>query len=781
MKKNVLGKLKIFDFQFLIINFLLLVLPAGLFAQVLDTTQHGELDEVTIRFTKPTVQTFANVTTMSMPQIRAQQGNGSVNNLLEMMPSVVTTSESGNGLGATYLFIRGIDQTRINTTLNGVTINNAESQGSWLVNLPDMGAFIENVSVQSGANTTDGSTSYGARVDFVTRQIPDKPFAEVRSSYGSFNTFHNMVSAGTGLIGKRFSMLASFSDIRSDGYIDFSGVRLNSGFLTAQYDLRNFKKNKNYGTLSFHMLYGTEHTGLAWNGVPYDMLETNRTYNSCGEYYDDNGVRHYYENSFDHYTQTFYQLEYQKRWMRNLGEQWHSVRVMPYLTRGVGYYEQYKDDKTVNRYGLEGLIHIIGHELDSATYTVNTLYDTATKADLVTQKYLDNYYYGVLAEYWGSQLFKGEAFHGLRWKAGVDVSNYNGKHYGDIVWVEPDRVVDCPAMYQWYSGTGNKLQAKVFGNLRYYYKNFSLTGELQYRRVDYTIDGVNDELTPIPQDYHWNFINPKIALHYYLDKSKLKHSFDLSFATANREATRNDLVGAPDDRKPKPETLYDMEFSYTMHNDKFFFNTTLYGMYYRDQLVRTGELDQTGDPLMTNVDKSYRAGIELSAAYRPVRFFSWHVNGSFSLNRVLDYVHYVSNYNEDWDEEGYVEQHLGNTPLAYSPSIIIGNDFTFTPIRNFNISLVTKFVSKQYLDNSGDDTYMLKPYSFTNLRLSYTFHFKCLRDLELFFNVNNLFNTKYENNAAMYSYYYMATDKYYEASYFPQAGINFLGGLRLKF
>ena len=158
MKKNVLGKLKIFDFQFLIINFLLLVLPAGLFAQVLDTTQHGELDEVTIRFTKPTVQTFANVTTMSMPQIRAQQGNGSVNNLLEMMPSVVTTSESGNGLGATYLFIRGIDQTRINTTLNGVTINNAESQGSWLVNLPDMGAFIENVSVQSGANPTDGST-----------------------------------------------------------------------------------------------------------------------------------------------------------------------------------------------------------------------------------------------------------------------------------------------------------------------------------------------------------------------------------------------------------------------------------------------------------------------------------------------------------------------------------------------------------------------------------------------------------------------------------------------
>lgn len=728
------------------------------FAQVQDTVQRGEVGEVTIEFTKPTVQTAANVTTMSMPQIRAQQGNGSVNNLLELMPSVVTTSESGNGLGATYLFIRGIDQTRINTTLNGVTINNAESQGSWLVNLPDMGAFIENLSVQSGANTSDGSTSYGARVDFVTREIPTKPFAEVRSSYGSYNTFHNMLSAGTGLIGKRFSMLASFSDIRSNGYIDHSGVRLNSGFLTAELDLYNFKKNKDNGKLKFHMLYGTEHTGLAWNGVPYDLLETNRTYNSCGEYYDDLGNMHYYENSKDHYTQTFYQLEYVKDWIRQEGRQHHTLQVMPYLTRGFGYYEQYKDDKKVKKYGLVAL------------------YDSIKTADLVTQKYLDNYFYGIHAQYTGTQVFKNHSDQGLRWVAGADVSNYNGKHYGNIVWVQPNRVVDCPAMFEWYRGTGNKLQTKFFGNLRYWYKNFSVTGELQYRRVDYVIDGISDELVPIPQEYHWNFINPKIALHYYLNKGKLKHSFDLSFATANREATRNDLVGAPDDRKPVPETLYDLEFSYTMHNDKFFFNTTLYGMYYHNQLVRTGELDQTGDPLMTNVDKSYRAGIELSAAYRPVRFFTWHINGGFSINRILNYVHYV----EDWENGGYVEQQIGNTPIAYSPNVIIGNDFTFTPLKDFNISLITKFVSKQYLDNSGDDTYVLKPYTYTNLRLSYTFHFKGLKDLELFVHVNNLFNTKYETNAALYTGYY-GGEMIYDPYYFPQAGINALGGVRLKF
>lgn len=431
---------------------------------------------------------------------------------------------------------------------------------------------------------------------------------------------------------------------------------------------------------------------------------------------------------------------------------------MPYLTRGFGYYEQYKDDKKVKKYGLVAL------------------YDSIKTADLVTQKYLDNYFYGIHAQYTGTQVFKNHSNQGLRWVAGADVSNYNGKHYGNIVWVQPNRVVDCPAMFEWYRGTGNKLQTKFFGNLRYWYKNFSVTGELQYRRVDYVIDGISDELVPIPQEYHWNFINPKIAMHYYLNKGKLKHSFDLSFATANREATRNDLVGAPDDRKPVPETLYDLEFSYTMHNDKYFFNTTLYGMYYHNQLVRTGELDQTGDPLMTNVDKSYRAGIELSAAYRPVRFFTWHINGGFSINRILNYVHYV----EDWENGGYVEQQLGNTPIAYSPNVIIGNDFTFTPLKDFNISLITKFVSKQYLDNSGDDTYVLKPYTYTNLRLSYTFHFKGLKDLELFVHVNNLFNTKYETNAALYTGYYGGEISYYPY-YFPQAGINALGGVRLRF
>ncbi len=751
---------KIFNFRFRITSLVIVfvIFAMAVSAQQKDTVQRADLQEITIEFTKPTLQTAANSTTISQKQIRAQQGNGSVNNLLELMPSIVTTSDAGNGLGATYMFIRGIDHTHINTTLNGVTINNPESRGSWLVNLPDMGAYLEEISVQNGINSTDGTTLFNSRINFVTKELPDKPFAEIKSSFGSYKTFHNMVSAGTGLIAKRFSMLASFSDIRSDGYVDWSGVRLNSGFMTAQYNLYNFKKDKDYGKLKFNLLFGTEHTALAWSGIPYDSLFTNRTYNPCGEYKDQNGVLHYYKDSKDNYTQTFYQLEYVKDWICQEGLQHHKLQVMPFLTRGKGYYQQYKDDKKIVNYGLE------------------PLYDSIKYADFITQKYLDNYFYGVRAQYVGSQVFENSNKQGVRWTIGVENSNYDGSHYGNVLWAEQPRVKELPCDYQWYFGTGHKQQTKIFSGLRYWYNKFSISTELQYRHLKYEIGGTNDALMDVTQNYEWNFFDPRVSLHYYLSSDKLKHSFDLSFSFANNEATRDALIGAPDDRKPKPERLYNLEFSYLMHNEKFFFNTTFYGMYYRDQLVRTGEIDQTGDALLTNIDKSYRAGVEISTAYRPVKFFTWHFNSCFSLNKNINYVNYL----DDWDNGDQIEQHLGNTPLAFSPSIILGNDFTFTPLKDFNISFITKFVSKQFIDNSGDDTYCLKPYSYSNLRLSYTFHFKCMKDLELFFYVNNIFNAKYESNAWIYTYS-SNNEKCYDTGYFPQAGINFLGGLRIKF
>lgn len=722
-----------------------------------DSVRH--LEGITIEYTPPTVRTSANITTMSIKQIQKQQGNGSINNLLEWIPSMVTTSDAGTGIGYTYMRIRGIDQTRINVTLNGVTINDAESQGSWLVNLPDLGSYLEEVQVQSGANTAPGAISYGARIDFITREIPAKPFAEVKSAYGSFNTFHNTISAGTGVINNRFSALAAFSDIRSDGFIDRAHSKLNSAFLTAQYKLLNKLETKDFGTLRFNLLWGTEHTGLAWNGVPFDSLSTNRTYNSCGEYWTDSGERRYYADETDNYTQTRYQLEYEKRWGKDESSQKHQLNIAGHLTRGIGYYQEYKDDKEPSEYGLSP----ISEEIETC--------------DFVTQKYLDNYYYGVHANYKGAHRLKGEKFHEISWQGGADFDNYYGEHYGNVIWAQPNHVSDFPVDYQWYNGLGEKFQSKLFVSFRYLYDKFSLRTELQYRFLDYRISGTDDNLIDVTQDYLWNFVNPKISLHYYLSQKKLKHSFALSFSTANREPTRSDIIEAPAHKKPIPETLYDLEFSYMMHHDRFYVNATLYGMYYKNQLVLTGEINDVGAAIMDNVENSYRMGAELAVAYNPVKFFTWRINGNFSRNRILNYVNFVDN----WDDGSQEEEFLGNTPISFSPNVILANDFTFTPIKRLELSLITKFVSRQYLDNSGNETYCLKPYTYTNLRISYTFLFaRFAQELELFVQANNLFNAQYESNGWIYSYYY-GNSRFADAAFYPQAGINFLGGIRLRF
>lgn len=722
-----------------------------------DSVRH--LEGITIEYTPPTVRTSANITTMSIKQIQKQQGNGSINNLLEWIPSMVTTSDAGTGIGYTYMRIRGIDQTRINVTLNGVTINDAESQGSWLVNLPDLGSYLEEVQVQSGANTAPGAISYGARIDFITREIPVKPFAEVKSAYGSFNTFHNTISAGTGVINNRFSALAAFSDIRSDGFIDRAHSKLNSAFLTAQYKLLNKLETKEFGTLKFNLLWGTEHTGLAWNGVPFDSLSTNRTYNSCGEYWTDSGERRYYADETDNYTQTRYQLEYEKRWGKEESSQKHQLNIAGHLTRGIGYYQEYKDDKEPSEYGLSP----ISEEIETC--------------DFVTQKYLDNYYYGVHANYNGAHRLKGEKFHEISWQGGADLDNYYGEHYGNVIWAQPNHVSDFPVDYQWYNGLGEKFQSKLFVSFRYLYDKFSLRTELQYRFLDYRISGTDDNLIDVTQDYLWHFVNPKISLHYYLSQKKLKHSFALSFSTANREPTRSDIIEAPAHKKPIPETLYDLEFSYMMHHDRFYVNATLYGMYYKNQLVLTGEINDVGAAIMANVENSYRMGAELAVAYNPVKFFIWRINGNFSRNRILNYVNFVDN----WDDGSQEEEFLGNTPISFSPNVVLANDFTFTPIKRLELSLITKFVSRQYLDNSGNETYCLKPYTYTNLRISYTFLFaRFAQELELFVQANNLFNAQYESNGWIYSYYY-GNSRFADAAFYPQAGINFLGGIRLRF
>lgn len=763
----------------------------GVHAQnIPDSLNPVMLEGVGINWTKASGEEMFSATSVNKDEINSNIGNGSINNLFELVPSMITTSDAGTGIGYTYMRIRGIDQTRINVTINGIALNDAESQGSWFVNLPDFGAKVQQLDVQRGVGTSNnGSAAFGATMDFATLDNSHQRYFEISSTAGSFNTFRNSATFGTGLIGDVFAATISYSNVLSDGYIDFSSAKLHSLFFSSDFYLKNKKKNKNYGKLKLNILYGNEKTGLAWNGVPSDMLPINRRYNSCGEYLDPTGqVRHYF-NETDNYQQVHTQLFYD--YNKRINDRNHiKVNVAGHFTRGLGYYEEYKAEKGYTDYALEPLVYshkhimaydsIIGihdatpEEIASGDTTHLNYNDTINTGDFITQKWLDNYFYGVTFSFKQSftQVGNKGLDNRLSWSVGGSANRYDGKHYGIVKWAQFGGV---PDNYHWYDGTGKKNQFNIYGTLDYSQGRWYTYIDLQYRMIDYHIGGIDDDLTDVTQNYLWHFFNPKAGVSVDLDQNR-HHSLYLSLARSQREPTRSDLIDGPADKKPVPETLYDVELGYRMQYNKYAFNANAYFMYYDKQLVLTGEINDVGAAIMTNVDKSYRLGIELVSAYKPIKYFTWNIKGTFSLNKILDYTEYV----DDWDNGGQIVKHLGTTDISFSPNIVASNEFIVTPVDNFNISLTTQFVSRQFIDNSSNKQYSIKPYCVTNLNLSYCFHTKPVKDIELFFRINNLFNAKYESNAWIYRYYYEGAECFMDG-YFPQATINFMGGVRIKF
>lgn len=731
-------------------------------AQV-DTVHPQILQGVSVSSSRTTGEGTFSVSNVNREDIQKKQGNGSVNNMLDQVPGMVTTSDAGTGVGYNYMRIRGIDQTRINVTVNGVALNDAESQGSWFVNLPDFGSFVQNLEVQRGAGTSNnGSSAFGATMNFTTLAPSLDPFVQISSSAGSFYTFRNAITAGTGLIKNRFSATAGYSNLLSRGYIENSSAKLHSAFFTANYHIINEKKNKEYGTLQFDLLYGNEKTGLAWNGVPSDSLKTNRRYNSCGEYYDADGVRHHYNNESDNYQQLHSQLHYTFNRRVN-ADHLLKLRASLHLTRGIGYYEEYQDDNYYSSYGLYDLIDSYGELLP---------------ADLITRKSMDNYFYGGIFNL--EHTIKDK----YTWMLGGAVNRYQGKHFGTIEWLQYNALTEYGQ--HWYDGTGDKRQYNVFGKLIVDFKKVTekrselttLYADLQYRCIDYRIGGTDSYMMDITQSHLWHFINPKVGVNYKWTpvNGTCGHEAYFTFSVANREPTRSDLISATPESRPKPETLYDFEAGYLLHHKKVEVAADAYFMYYNDQLVLTGEINDVGASIMTNVPKSFRAGIEFTTAYQPVKWFVWKVNGTFSINKILDYTEYV----DDWDTGLQRVNHLGTTDISFSPNVVAGNDFTFVPVKNFDISLITKFVSRQYIDNSGRKEYSINPYCVSNLQLSYKIETKPIPEIRLYFQVNNLLNAKYESNAWLYRYF-LDGQEYKMDGYFPQAGINFMGGLTLRF
>lgn len=677
---------------------------------------------------------------LSGAEIENQNMGQDIPYLLQLTPSFVATSDAGSGIGYTNFRIRGTDMNRINVGINGIPLNDAESHGTWFVDQPDMASSLENVQIQRGAGTSvNGAAAFGATINMQTSTFEPEAYAEYKTAAGSFNTFKNTILAGTGLINEKFTVDARLSKVSSDGYIDRAGADLKSFFISSGY-------YSGKTILKAIVFSGYEKTYQAWNGVPSEMLSSIRTYNSAGEYTDENGLTNYYENQVDDYQQDHFQLHFSHSFSQKL-----SLNTSIHFTHGSGFYENYKEDEDLADYQIS---------------TVTAGSEVIETSDLVNQKWLDNNFYGIIYSLNYQQNRTDFTF-------GGGYNTYDGDHFGKVIWAQ--FLGNAKPNHEWYRSNGLKKDFNVFAKYNFRLtEKINLFADLQYRGINYRIEGIDDDLRDITQNHDFSFFNPKLGIFYQPQQNQELY---LSFAIANREPNRSNYVDAdPAGKQPVHETLRDWELGYNYKSTAFSFSANYYYMSYKNQLVLTGEINDVGAPIMVNVDKSFRTGIELQAAVKIAGSLKWDGNVSLAMNKVKNFTEYVDN----WDTWGQESFELGTTDLAFSPNFTGNSRFIFSPADKFDISFVSSYVGKQYIDNTSNDERALDAWFVNNLNAEYNFNTKLFENITLRLMVNNLFNEKYESNAWVYSYIYEGTRTKMDG-YFPQAGTHFMFGVDFKF
>lgn len=661
--------------------------------------------------------------------------------LLKQQPSVVTTSDAGAGVGYTGIRVRGTDVARTNVTLNGIPVNDAESQGAFFVDLPDLASSVNSIQLQRGVgSSTNGAGAFGASLNISTNDFSQDAYADVYSSYGSFNTWKNTVKAGSGLLNNHFTTDIRLSQVSSDGYIDRASSNLKSLYFSTAY-------LTDKSSLRFNLITGKEKTYQAWDGVPEDSLKTNRTYNELGQKSDGT----FYNDQTDNYQQDYYQLFFNHEISSRL-----NFNIAAFLTRGKGYYQEYEQDEAYEDYGVPDVV--IG---DS----------TVTQTDLTQQLWLDNYYYGGIF----SVNYEGKK---LQSSLGGGWNRYDGKHYGIVLWAQSGGFDDD---YKWYNNEAHKWDFNIYWKGQYDLSNaLSAFLDLQYRKVKYDINGFDDNPELI-QHNNYDFFNPKAGLVYHLDANDRLYA---SYAVAHKEPNRDDFEAGKNEA-PKAETLHDIEAGYVHEASLFTWSLNAFYMDYKNQLVLTGQINDVGAQTRTNIPDSYRAGIEGSTEVKFAKIFSFKANATYSRNKVKDFKEYV----DDYDNGGQQVNQYSQTDIAFSPDWTGAFTLSVHPGSRFEIALDGKYVSKQYLDNTGDRQYRdhassvsrtLDAYYVNDLQLHYALPLKSIRTLELSLLVNNLLNVKYEPNGYTYSYIEDQQTKTFNYM-FPQAGINFLFGVHIGF
>ena len=716
---------------FLILSFV----SAGFLVNAQDTSAHkfGDtlmLENIEITSTRAADKAPFTKTNLSKEQIAKVNLGQDLPFVLNQTPSVVVNSDAGNGVGYTGIHIRGSDVSRINVTLNGIPYNDAESQGAYFVDMPDITSSVNSIQIQRGVGTSsNGSGAFGATINLSTNEVNKEKYMELNNSFGSFNTWKNTIKIGSGLLGNHFLLDGRFSRITSDGYIDRATSNLQSYYVSGAYI-------DDKSSLRFNLIGGKEKTYQAWGGVPESYLDTNRTYNSMGT--EKPGTP--YDNETDNYIQTHYQLFYNRKINTKF-----SFNAAGYLIRGKGYYEEYKAEQQYKKYGLPGIINGT---------------DTTKTTDLVRQQWLDTYFYGTIFSL-KYEKNKTKVTFGGGW------NEQDGGHYGTVKWASNG---GFPLDYRYYNTPAQK------NDLNFYLKvmqslgaGFSAFADLQERFINYQINGFKDNPTLI-LDNKYSFFNPKAGISF----NKNNYQAYLSFSVAAHEPNRDDYEAGVN-QIPTPEKLYDWELGIEKKEKNFNYGVTFYYMFYRNQLVNTGKINDVGSYTRTNTPESYRAGIELQGAIMPLKWFNLSGNIAFSKNKIKDFTEYI----DDYDNGSQKENIYHNTDISFSPDIVGAASVNFIPIKNGEIDLQSKYVGRQFLDNTSHVDRSLNSYFLENVKLAYTLKRKFFKEVTFIFQVNNVLNKMYESSG--YTYNYISGENLsVENYYFPMAGTNFMAAINIK-
>ena len=691
------------------------------------TNRNLMAEEVIVKATRATEKSATTFKNISKKELEQNNFGQDLPYLLNQTPGVVSYSDAGAGVGYTGIRIRGSDPTRVNVTINGIPYNDTESQGTFWVNLPDFTSSVDNIQIQRGVGTsTNGAGAFGGSLNIQTSTLADSAYAEINNTAGSYQTLKNTIKLGTGLINNKWSIDGRLSRIVSDGYIDRAASNLKSYFLSGAY----FGKNS---LLRLNVFSGQEKTYQAWNGVPEEKLSSDRKYNPLT-----------YDDQTDNYLQNHYQLLYSK----NICDQLSFNGALHY-TKGSGYYEEFKTDQAFADYGLANVV--IGSQ-------------TINETDLIRRRWLKNDFYGLTYALNYTPNAK------VNYTLGGAYNEYDGDHYGEVIWAK--YASNGNIRNQYYFDNGFKTDFNVFGKANIQFEKISVFTDLQYRNIGYKFLGFDQNLNNVTQNASLHFFNPKIGFTYQINA---KDNFYASFSVANKEPNRDDYTQSSSTSRPKAEHLKNIEAGYRFKNNAISGGLNIYSMNYTDQLVLTGQINDVGAYIRSNVAKSFRNGIELDATAKINSDFTWGLSAAFSENKVKNFKEYL----DDYDNGGQVINNYSKTNLAFSPAFVGSSTLAFKAFDHAEIAIISKYVSKQYLDNTSNEDRKLDAFFVNNLRLSYEIKLKGIENIGLGLLVNNVFNKLYASNGYTFSYIY--SGKVTENFYYPQAETNFLLSLNVKF